>query len=224
MWGKIEAGNIIQLYNYPVNLTDAQGTVYPKSYFQDNTKLAEFSVYPVTMVNNPPSNTELYWDGGINHAWNSDDSVIEGTYSYIAKNINDVNEVWTQSEIDDGQAPSGTSANDPKLDEDGNQIVTLGLKSTIIAHIKSQQAFLLSETDKWIVRKVEKDIDVPTTVTTYRDNIRTASDTMITAVNDASTFDAVKLLFNNATYNDDGSLNTPSTLYNFPSVPQGMPK
>ena len=43
--------------------------------------------------------------------------------------LEDVNEVWTQAEIDDGQAPDGTSANDPKNDADGNQIVTLGLKS-----------------------------------------------------------------------------------------------
>jgi len=223
MWGKIEAGNIVKMYANPVNLLDAQGTVYPKSYFQDNTKLAEFSVYPVTMVNSPPSNSQLYWNGGINYAWNSEDSVIDGTYSYIAKNIDDVNEVWSQDEIDGGEAPEGTSANDPKLDNDGNQMITLGLKSEIIANIKNVQSSLLNQTDKWIVRKVEKDIDVPTTVTTYRDNTRTAADTMITSVTDATDFDALSALFN-ATYGADGVVVTPAPLYNWATVPDGMPK
>ena len=31
-------------------------------------------------------------------------------------------ETWTQQQIDDGDAPDGTSAGDNKLDEDGNTI------------------------------------------------------------------------------------------------------
>jgi hypothetical protein len=45
------------------------------------------------------------------------------------KALADVNEVWTQAEIDNGDAPDGTSANDPKLDADGNQIITRWFKT-----------------------------------------------------------------------------------------------
>ena len=57
MWAKIEAGNIVTMYSNPVRLKDAEGTVYPASYFTDNTKLATFSVYPVVFKNSIPSKT-----------------------------------------------------------------------------------------------------------------------------------------------------------------------
>tara|TARA_R100000935_G_scaffold47927_1_gene72180 strand:+ start:280 stop:951 length:672 start_codon:yes stop_codon:yes gene_type:complete len=222
MWGKIEAGNIIQLYTYPVTLVDAQGTVHPKSYFQDNVKLATFSVYPVKSVGGLPTHQHLYLDGGISYVWNSTDSVIESTHSFVAYALEDVNVVWTQTEIDDGIAPDGTSANDAKNDKDGNQMVILGLRSKLKNQVREMQSSLLAVTDKWIVRKSEKGTAIPTTVTTYRDGIRSAATTMKTSITNASNFDAILSLFD-ATYNNSKVMTAPAPLYNFPSEPNGMP-
>tara|TARA_R110000787_G_scaffold71014_1_gene158029 strand:+ start:31 stop:702 length:672 start_codon:yes stop_codon:yes gene_type:complete len=223
MWGKIEAGNIIKIYAHPVTLVDAQGTVHPKSYFTNNDKLATFAVYPVTPVGGLPTHQHLYNDGGINYVWNSTDSVIEATHSFIARNLEDVNEVWSQGEIDGGQAPDGTSANDARNDKDGNQIVTIGLRTQLKNQVRTMQSSLLAATDKWIVRKSEKNTAIPTTVTTYRDGIRSAATTMETSITDAADFVAISALFD-ATYNADNVMTAPAPLYNFPSEPNGMPK
>jgi hypothetical protein len=223
MWGKIEAGNIIKIYAHPVTLVDAQGTVHPKSYFTDNDKLATFGVYPVTPVGGSPTHKNLYYYGGINYVWNSTDSVIEATESFVAYALEDVNVVWTQAEVDDGYAPDGTSADDAKNDEDGNQIVTLGLRSKLKNQVRTQQSSLLATTDKWIVRKSEKGTAIPTTVTTYRDGIRSAATTMETSITDAADFVAISVLFD-ATYDSDNVMTAPAPLYNFPSKPNGMPE
>jgi|TARA_R110002167_G_scaffold166752_2_gene363842 hypothetical protein len=223
MWGKIEAGNIIKIYAHPVTLVDAQGTVHPKSYFTDNNKLATFGVYPVTPVGGSPTHKNLYYYGGINYVWNSTDSVIEATESFVAYALEDVNVVWTQAEVDDGYAPDGTSADDARNDEDGNQIVTLGLRSKLKNQVRTQQSSLLATTDKWIVRKSEKGTAIPTTVTTYRDGIRSAATTMETSITDAADFVAISVLFD-ATYDSDNVMTAPAPLYNFPSKPNGMPE
>ena len=223
MWGKIEANKIKELYNNPVNLVDAKGTVHPKSYFQDNTKLETFNVYPVVNKNSMPNKQFLYYGIDETFAWKSANKNIERTYTATAKSLNDVNEVWTKAEIDDGSAPSGKKANDPKLDEDGNQRVKYGLKTLLTKELKSQQSSLLALTDKWIVRKAEKGTAIPSTVTTWRDGIRSAATTMQTKITDASDFDAISALFD-ATYNSSGILTAPAPLYNFPSKPDGMPE
>tara|TARA_R110002095_G_scaffold55826_5_gene48062 strand:- start:2830 stop:3459 length:630 start_codon:yes stop_codon:yes gene_type:complete len=209
MWGKIEAGNIIQIYAHPVTLVDAQGTVHPKSYFKDNAKLATFSVYPVTPVGGLPTHQHLYNDGGINYVWNSTDSVIEATHSFIARNLEDVNAVDENG--------------DPLLDFKGVQIVTIGLRTQLKNQVRTMQSSLLAATDKWIVRKSEKSTAIPTTVTTYRDGIRSAATTMETSITDAADFVAISVLFD-ATYNSDNVMTAPAPLYNFPSEPNGMPK
>lgn len=209
MWGKIEAGNIIKIYAHPVTLVDAQGTVHPKSYFTNNDKLATFAVYPVTPVGGLPTHQHLYNDGGINYVWNSTDSVIEATHSFIARNLEDVNAV--------------DENDNPLLDFKGVQIVTIGLRTQLKNQVRTMQSSLLAATDKWIVRKSEKGTAIPTTVTTYRDGIRSAATTMETSITDAADFDAISVLFD-ATYNDAGVMTAPAPLYNFPSEPDGMPQ
>ena len=65
---------------------------------------------------------------------------------------------------------------DPVLDEDGNQVVTKGLKTLAIAKIKDQAKGLLEPTDWWVLRAFEdpgKPIDL--TVKSKRAAIRSKS-------------------------------------------------
>jgi len=84
------------------------------------------------------------------------------------------------------------------------------------------QSSLLASTDKWIIRKADTGEDVPATVVSFRKDIRDSATTMETAITNAKTFDAVVSLLT-AENNKDGTIKTPATLYNFPSVPVGMP-
>ena len=83
----------------------------------------------------------------------------------------------------DGTAKTLTDTNevdengDPVLDENGDQVVTLGVKSVLKAQEKATAGSLLAKYDWYVVRKAEKSTAIPTAITTYRDGVRTACDT-----------------------------------------------
>ena len=84
----------------------------------------------------------------------------------------------------------------PVLDIDGEQVVTLGLKSTWINTIKAQAGGLLSNSDWYIIRYQEDNTKtVPTDIATYRAAVRTASDTIETAITNAADHTAFVALF-----------------------------
>ena len=83
----------------------------------------------------------------------------------------------------DGSAKTLTDTNatdengDLLKDENGDQVVILGVKSILKAQEKTTAGFLLAKYDWYVVRKAEKSTAIPTAITTYRDGVRTACDT-----------------------------------------------
>ena len=61
--------------------------------------------------------------------------------------------------------------------EDGSQMVNLGVKSILKSQEKNIAGSLLAQYDWYVVRKAEKGTAIPTAITTYRDGVRTACDT-----------------------------------------------
>ena len=96
----------------------------------------------------------------------ADDPVYDGRFyngDGSAKTLTDTNEVDENG--------------DPVLDENGDQVVTLGVKSVLKAQEKATAGSLLAKYDWYVVRKSEKSTAIPTAITTYRDAVRTACDT-----------------------------------------------
>ena len=62
-------------------------------------------------------------------------------------------------------------------DENGNQVVTLGVKSVLKAQEKVTAGTLLAPYDWYVVRKAEKSNAIPSAIQTFRDGVRTACDT-----------------------------------------------
>ena len=80
-------------------------------------------------------------------------------------------------------------------DEDDN--VTLGLKSQKKLNIKQQASGLLTPTDWYVIKATDvESYSVPSAVTTFRANVRTKSNTMETAIDNASDVDALATLYN----------------------------
>jgi len=102
--------------------------------------------------------------------------------SLIPRSLTDVNEVDS-----DGKAI---------LDDDGNQLVTLGLKSNAIALVKTQAAGLLAPYDWQVIKATEvESYSVPSTITNYRAAVRTASNSIGTAITNASDLTAFMALY-----------------------------
>ena len=98
-----------------------------------------------------------------------------------AKALDDVNEV--------------DENNDPVLDENGDQVVTLGVKSVLKAQEKATAGSLLAPYDWYVVRKAEKSTPIPTAITTYRDAVRTACNTRETEIDNCKDTAALVTLY-----------------------------
>jgi len=82
------------------------------------------------------------------------------------------------------------------LDEDGQQLVTKGLKSNAIATVKAQAAGLLAPTDWKVIKATEvADYSVDAKTLTYRAAVRTASNTIETSITGASDLAAFIALY-----------------------------
>ena len=101
----------------------------------------------------------------------ADDPVYDSRFYWgngTAKTLTDTNEVDENG--------------DPVLDDNGDQVVTLGVKSVLKAQEKNIAGSLLARYDWYVVRKAEKSTAIPTAISTYRDGVRTACNTRETEI------------------------------------------
>ena len=120
-----------------------------------------------------------------------------------AKALDDVNEV--------------DENNDPILDENGNQIVTLGVKSVLKAQEKANAGSLLAKYDWYVVRKAETSKAIPTAIKTYRTAVRTACTTRETEIDNCADTAALVTLYGST--EKDGVV-TPNMTH-YPEDPNG---
>ena len=78
---------------------------------------------------------------------------------------------------------------------DGTQMVILGVKSVLKAQEKVTAGTLLAPYDWYVVRKAEKSTAIPTSITTYRDGVRTACDTREKEIDACSDIAALVTLY-----------------------------
>ena len=89
-------------------------------------------------------------------------------------------------------------------DENGNQVVTLGVKSVLKTQEKTTAGSLLARYDWYVVRKAEKGTAIPSAIQTFRDGVRTACDTREKEIDACSDTAALVTLYG-ATYDKDGN-------------------
>jgi hypothetical protein len=78
--------------------------------------------------------------------------------------------------------------NNPKALEDVTETVdekdytTKGLKSNFISQVKTTAGSILAQTDWMVIRKAERNVDIPSSVATYRASIVAKADELETAI------------------------------------------
>ena len=83
---------------------------------------------------------------------------------------------------------------DDKDEENGS--VTKGLKSQFIAQIKDTTNKLLAQSDWYVIRKLERNIDIPTDIADKRSAIITESNRLETAINEVKDVEALIEILN----------------------------
>jgi len=78
----------------------------------------------------------------------------------------------------------------PAMVDSSERLVTKGLKSQWTAQVKDTANKLLAQTDWMVIRKVERDVAIPTATATYRAGVITECSRLVTAIAGASDVEA----------------------------------
>ena len=103
-------------------------------------------------------------------------------------------------------------------DTGSGETLVLGVKSVLKETVNTQQGSLLDQTDWYMIRKVDKDMAIPSNIQTWRDVIRTKGDAMKSAIDGAANTDAVAALFVVYTEDSDGEVTKSGVLYDWPEL------
>ena len=165
--------------NKGVTIGDVQ---YPKSIFTlwSEAERNAIGIYEVTINTTNKKDEQWYINTNVSYGVESNKAV--GSYGPATPKL-----LEDRNEIDD--------AGEPLLDDNGDQIVTKGLKSQQKDIIKKQAAGILQNTDWYITRKSDAGTAVPSAVTTHRAAVRTKSNEMETAIDNAADVDALAALY-----------------------------
>lgn len=144
------------------------GVMYPSNWLQKSTE-AEKTAIGITWVDDPVrADDRYYWDGDINNPKALEDKLEtkeDGTPLYEQK--------W--------------NPDTEQMEDTDVQVVTKGLKSNMIAQVKHTAGTLLAQTDWYVTRKVERNVDIPVDVTAKRLAIVAESDRLETAIKACTT-------------------------------------
>ena len=107
----------------------------------------------------------FYWNGDINHPKALEDKL----------------------EVDQDGNPMyvkvlGTVDGKPAMVDSTERLVTKGLKSNFISQVKTTAGSILAQTDWMVIRKAERNVDIPSDVATYRASVVAKSEELETAI------------------------------------------
>ena len=170
MWALVEDNEITKIINKPKGLVigDTRHSRKIFEYWSKEEKEA-IGIYEIIFDNSNKKDEEYY--NNTNQSFDYSDGEVIASYGSA-----------TPKELDD------------VTDEDDN--VTEGLKTKHKKIIKQQASGLLAPTDWYVLKAIDvEDYSVPSAVSTFRTNVRTRSNEMETAIDNASDVDALKALY-----------------------------
>ena len=87
----------------------------------------------------------------------------------------------------DGNISNPKALEDVTETVDEKEYTTKGLKSNFISQIKTNAGSILAQTDWMVIRKAERNVDIPSAVATYRASIVAKADELETAISAVTT-------------------------------------
>ena len=203
MYALVEDNTITRTYNNPRGMTIG-GVQYPQNIHSlwSESDLNAIGIY--TVVYDDTNKRDGDWYINTNQTLAFAGGVVTASYgTATAKLLEDRNEV----DEDDN----------PLLDDNGNQVVTRGLKTIKKEIFDKQAASLLVNYDWYIIRNTEASTAIPSAITDYRTAVRAKCNSMQAQVDGAADVDALAALFTRTT--TDGVTSRP--LGEWPTDPNG---
>ena len=181
MYAIVEDNEITKFINHPKSMIIGD-VRYPAKIFQlwSTSELNAIGIYEV--VFDDSNKKDEQWYINTNQSFAFADNAVTASYGTATAKAH-ADSLWTQDEIDNGDAPEGTSPGDVKVE---------GLKTQLIRTLKQQVAGILANTDWYITRNTEKSTAIPSAISTHRDAVRTKQAEMETAITNASNTPALE--------------------------------
>ena len=191
MYALVEDGSISKLITNPKSMVIGD-VRYPAKIFQlwSKSELNAIGIYEV--VTNSTNFKDEKWYINTNESYAFADNQVTRSWGTATPKAH-ADTLWTQADLDDGDLPSDKSVGDVK---------TEGLKTQLIRTLKSQVAGILSNTDWYITRNAEKEIAIPSAISTHRDAVRTKQASIETQITSASDTAALETLHTYTTDSD----------------------
>jgi hypothetical protein len=147
---------------------------YPANWIRLSTEEDKAAIGLVWEADAARADDRFYWDG----------------------NINNPKALEDREESDQNGNPLyvkvlGVVDGKPAMVDSSERLVTKGLKSNHIAQVKTTAGSLLTQTDWMIIRKVERNVDVPAAVATYRAAVIAEATRLETAIAATANVDAL---------------------------------
>ncbi len=195
MYAIVEDNNITQYVNFPKSVVIGD-VRYPAKIFElwTTAEKEAIGIYEIVVDKTNYKDPAYYINTNSTYTF-ADGQVTESWGTATPKRLNDENAV-----DEDGNNI---------LDADGNQVINYGLKTEKKRIVKQQASNLLAKHDWQVVKATEvSDYSVPSEVTTYRANIRIKSNEMETSIDNCTTVDQLKALYE-YTEQEDGTFTRP---------------
>jgi len=181
MYALVEDNTITRTYNNPRGMTIG-GVQYPQNIHSlwSEADLNAIGIY--TVIYDNTNKKDEAWYTNTNQTLAFAGGVVTASYgTATAKLLEDRNEV----DEDDN----------PLLDDNGNQIVTKGLKTIKKEIFDRQAAGLLAKYDWYVIRNTEASTAIPSAITDYRTAVRAKCNSMQAQVDGAADVDALAALY-----------------------------
>lgn len=183
----VQDGQVTQILplDMPFNIGSQQ---YSAVFLRTSTPAEKLQAGIWEIIHGERPNDKYYWITGPAYRVNETNSTVEATYSGTAKLLDD------REESDENGNPLyvqvlGEVDGKPAMVDSAERLVTKGLKTNEIATVKATANSLLSATDWMIIRKVERSVDVPADVATYRAAVITECTRLVAAITATTSVD-----------------------------------
>jgi hypothetical protein len=191
MWALVESDNITQVFTRPKGMTIGEVN-YPSNIFMlwTASELEALGIYEVVIDNTNLKDKEYYIN--TNQSFDFAEGVVTASYGVAtAKPMDDI--LFTAQDETDGLGTEG-------------DVKQVGIRQGHKDIINSQAGGILQPTDWMVIRAAEGGTAVPSDIATWRAAVRTKSNDMCTAIDNAADVDALAALY---TYTNTGTEESP---------------
>jgi hypothetical protein len=187
MFAVVQNGNIVQIIQPDVAFTIGEKQ-YSARFIRNATEAERKAVGVYEIIQGQQADQRFYWVTGPNYRVNEVNQTVEASYTSTAKALEDKLETK-----EDGTPLYVQVYNHQtqQMEDTTEQVVTKGLKSQWIAQTKQTAGSMLAATDWMVIRKAERNVDIPSSVATKRAAIVAECDRLEAAITAAADVDAL---------------------------------